>query len=299
MKGKCILCLEEKELTIEHVVPESLGGDLELPALCKKCNSDMGDKVDGPFLNSFEMELPRFVYGIESKNKRVPNPFGNPGNANDGNRFVFNENMKPCLLPNIIKKDLGNEGTKVHIELDAKDKNKMPDMVKKIVQRILKEKHPDMPMEEVNKIADDASQKAIENSAKKYIQPELKWPINVDRQVWVLEYTKIAYEIAFQRFGYPYVEESNSAKILRGFLSEQLLKDIRGQVPCEPISELLDPKKHFIVIIGGVCFIGIFGLWGSIVFEESNSRFMLPNRAAILHEFDPIEKKHVEHYLTV
>lgn len=38
----CILCLNEGELTIEHVIPASLGGKLTSRILCKDCNNRLG-----------------------------------------------------------------------------------------------------------------------------------------------------------------------------------------------------------------------------------------------------------------
>lgn len=42
----CILCLLERELTIEHLIPEALGGRLTARFLCKACNSTLGAKVE-------------------------------------------------------------------------------------------------------------------------------------------------------------------------------------------------------------------------------------------------------------
>jgi hypothetical protein len=42
---KCILCLENSIDSLEHIIPESLGGRLQLPILCRKCNSELGSRL--------------------------------------------------------------------------------------------------------------------------------------------------------------------------------------------------------------------------------------------------------------
>jgi hypothetical protein len=42
---KCTICLKEKPLTDEHIIPESIGGTLEADLQCKSCNSDLGSGV--------------------------------------------------------------------------------------------------------------------------------------------------------------------------------------------------------------------------------------------------------------
>lgn len=42
----CIICLAEEVLTCEHIIPESLGGQLFVDFLCAGCNSRFGHAVD-------------------------------------------------------------------------------------------------------------------------------------------------------------------------------------------------------------------------------------------------------------
>jgi hypothetical protein len=42
---RCTICLEEKPLTREHIIPESVGGTLEADLQCKDCNSGLGSRV--------------------------------------------------------------------------------------------------------------------------------------------------------------------------------------------------------------------------------------------------------------
>ena len=43
---QCILCLEGRSLTEEHVIPQALGGRLSCHFLCRSCNSRFGSEVE-------------------------------------------------------------------------------------------------------------------------------------------------------------------------------------------------------------------------------------------------------------
>lgn len=42
---RCAVCLQPLPLTLEHIIPESLGGTLQALIQCKKCNSDLGSEL--------------------------------------------------------------------------------------------------------------------------------------------------------------------------------------------------------------------------------------------------------------
>ena len=43
---KCTLCLSQEKLTYEHIIPESIGGFLEVDLQCAKCNNErVGSKL--------------------------------------------------------------------------------------------------------------------------------------------------------------------------------------------------------------------------------------------------------------
>lgn len=43
---RCILCLNERELTLEHVIPRQIGGRLTARFLCKECNDELGHRIE-------------------------------------------------------------------------------------------------------------------------------------------------------------------------------------------------------------------------------------------------------------
>ena len=54
--NQCIYCNSNDDLTVEHIIPSSIskkvGEQLVIFCVCRKCNSKLGDYVDGPFINS-------------------------------------------------------------------------------------------------------------------------------------------------------------------------------------------------------------------------------------------------------
>jgi hypothetical protein len=55
--------------SVEHIIPYGLGGSDKLTILCcKKCNNDLGSKIDAPFMESFIVSSKRFLLGLRSHN---------------------------------------------------------------------------------------------------------------------------------------------------------------------------------------------------------------------------------------
>lgn len=51
--GRCFCCCENKVLTEEHIIPQSLGGKLSAWIYCKECNDKFGDGIDAELANNF------------------------------------------------------------------------------------------------------------------------------------------------------------------------------------------------------------------------------------------------------
>lgn len=51
--ARCLLCLETKELTHEHLIPQAFGGRIKPKIYCRWCNTDLGNSVDAEFVNTF------------------------------------------------------------------------------------------------------------------------------------------------------------------------------------------------------------------------------------------------------
>ena len=50
---RCFSCLEQRALTVEHVISQALGGRLKRRLYCGPCNSDFGNTVDAELAKAF------------------------------------------------------------------------------------------------------------------------------------------------------------------------------------------------------------------------------------------------------
>lgn len=53
MEGICYLCKENKDLTMEHIIPQAIGGFLKSSIYCSSCNKNLGREVDSVLVSSF------------------------------------------------------------------------------------------------------------------------------------------------------------------------------------------------------------------------------------------------------
>lgn len=74
-RNKCIFCLSEKGSFFkdEHVIPESLGGDVIIPRgfVCDNCNSYFGTKIEKEALTISPLAFARALMCVKSKKKRA------------------------------------------------------------------------------------------------------------------------------------------------------------------------------------------------------------------------------------
>ena len=299
--GKCIFCLEEKELTKEHIVPESIGGSLEIEAVCADCNSTIGTKAEGAFINSLLMSLPRFFNKIPGKSGDIPNPFAKVGITSDGFKVRADENLNPHILPQVTEGTTPSGDINLQMIFDKTDEHKMPEELLKKLLRILKTK---FPLEEQQKLELKAQELADE-ALKNRFYGEDQVTITVQHKYRIadakLECIKIAYEAAFYMFGYDYVEHSATGDILRTTINKQKCDcRIQGSIflKPDPFSHLFtDDTKHIVMLLNGKVYIKLFGLTAMIQYEESDQRFILKDEKAIVIYFDFNNKKYEKELL--
>ena len=62
---RCILCTEKHPLTIEHIIPDQLGGKLWSKILCGECNSRLGSEIEADIKKDPSIRLA--IEGIKNK----------------------------------------------------------------------------------------------------------------------------------------------------------------------------------------------------------------------------------------
>ncbi|MGC2062846.1 MAG: HNH endonuclease [Thermodesulfovibrionales bacterium] len=53
MKSLCLICKEPSKLTLEHIIPQSIGGRLQAKIYCKTCNEAIGHELDDELAEQF------------------------------------------------------------------------------------------------------------------------------------------------------------------------------------------------------------------------------------------------------
>lgn len=184
-KGTCIICRKENvELSDEHIIPEAIGGEMHSYQVCKECNSNiLGQYIDPLLTNNFFTELERFSKRIGGKKGAIPNPLGGTMKGDDMNIYRVEDNngkLEPHLLPR-IKIDDDGQTHKINIVLDARDKNKLQNILDKICVRNGWRQY---------KINEE------ELRTEKVVSPSFKSDVKINLQSFKLGMLKIAYEFA-------------------------------------------------------------------------------------------------------
>lgn len=70
----CIICGKPiKDKSIEHIIPDAIGGNITIDTVCKDCNSKLGDRVDSKLTNSMMFEWIRHELNIKNRDGKAPN----------------------------------------------------------------------------------------------------------------------------------------------------------------------------------------------------------------------------------
>lgn len=192
---KCILCNQVKESSVEHIIPKSLGNkSLTTNLVCKKCNSKMGEKVDGPFINNPLIDMLRNSLNLSGYTGKVPNPFSK-GIDTKGNKIYLDNDFKPKLLPNVIDNDDG-------FSISAGSKEEAYEIGLRKLKRL------GATDEDINNFL-----KELESTEVKVVQPKINYEFDINFKDIEIGFLKIAYELMYLLAGEEYYNDDISTKI--------------------------------------------------------------------------------------
>lgn len=274
---KCIFCLQEKPSSDEHVIPDSIGGTLHIKEVCRECNSTLSRLVDNPFANCSLIQLARYTHSLGGKRDNIPFPFNGIGTIDTGQKVSLNRNFVPHFKRNLDISETSDGGLKISFNADAADKENFDKMLGAPFRKVLIAKYPDFSDEKIDKLIGD-----IVNQAKAQApisdRKSIKQKMSICLDDLLFEFLKIAYELWFKRFGYPWVEESATANVLRtAIMNKNSISPIRGKLFCPDIPHpMSDPNKnHMIIQMDGICVIRLFNICCLVGCELTNERFQL------------------------
>lgn len=192
---KCILCTQIKESSVEHIIPKSLGNkSLTTNLVCKKCNSKMGEKVDGPFINNPLIDMLRNSLNLSGYTGKVPNPFSK-GIDTKGNKIYLDNDFKPKLLPNVIDNDDG-------FSISAGSKEEAYEIGLRKLKRL------GATDEDINNFL-----KELESTEVKVVQPKINYEFDINFKDIEIGFLKISYELMYLLAGEEYYNDDISTKI--------------------------------------------------------------------------------------
>lgn len=247
---RCLICLEERPGTVEHVFPLAIGGSLITNRLCADCNSLLGRTVDTALIKHPFMAFQRSRFDLPGNSGQVPDGarelIGDAVVADgSGQRVRVCTRADGVVDPRLVHHEqiLVNEsGEDVRrISIDARDAYLLP----KIIAR--HRKREGLPILSADELHEQVTA-AIGNS-RTLEGPWLRGELSIDLENYKAGVLKIVYELACLWFGDAFLDGAVAAE-MREVLTGR--RDLAGSslVGGVQLGRLLgvpwwrDPSKH-------------------------------------------------------
>ncbi|MDO8909512.1 MAG: HNH endonuclease [Pseudohongiella sp.] len=289
MTINCIFCREDRPPTDEHVVPEFAGGSLLIKNVCKRCNDNMGSDFEGPISRSVIFRLPRHLYGIQGKSDNPINAFPNVGTAKDGSKIRVDSEFRPYMTTSVEERRLESGDVQVDLKVDAKDKDKIPEIIEAKIRRIARSEWPNMSKEEVDTLVRNSLESLPKEYEVKSSQPTIGYRESIDLNHLTLLMMKIAYEIAFHHHGEDVLEDSEYARLRETIYSRDTKSKISGSIfpQPDPFVFVTSPDNcHCVMLCKNICYVRLFNVTAIIEVYGKESVFSLDDENWALYLFD-------------
>lgn len=290
----CIFCEKESQATVEHVVPEFLGGSLIIKEVCKECNSKMGSDFEGPISRSVIFRLPRHLYKIQGKSSSTVNAFPNIGSTEDGTKVKVDSQSKPYMTTKVKEKKIEGGGIEVNLMVDASDKEKIPKIIEAKIRRTAKNEWPDMSAEEVDALVKNALESLPTKYEVRKDQPTIKYSESIDLNHLTLLMMKIAYEISFHHHGVKVLSDRSNTKLRQAIYARDIKADISGRLfpDPDPFLYVTAPENCYcLVLCKNICYLRLFNISAIIQVYDEESEFSLNEEGWVVYWFNFVEKK--------
>lgn len=130
MIDTCFICCKKKELSLEHIIPQCLGGTLKKRLYCTKCNSKLGHDIDVELARNFG----RYATLINVGRERGKNQPFNVVDENSGLPLRFDGKKFSRTKPD-IKKDKNSKGELEGIKITARSQQERNKIFCKIAKK--------------------------------------------------------------------------------------------------------------------------------------------------------------------
>ncbi|MDH1690796.1 HNH endonuclease [Acinetobacter junii] len=291
---KCIICLDphdesnpNKRLTGEHIVPEFIGGKIEVKNVCKDCNSKLGHELEGPLSNNIFFKLYTYSNNIKGKKGKLINPLSGEYTYN-GVRFRYENDFSLYQLPVINPQPTPEGGFKLGVSIDKRDLRTIENDVFKTISRKIKKSgralKEDKLKKDIKRVIEDSK-----NNIKVISQPEIKVSFSLDfDQIGILA-IKMIYELVAWLSGEDFIScnefnfmrislrkiklhsklkynNDDFYKIFRSLLEENPYYDTKN---ISKIDEIFSKNKTIIIFINGGCYVRVLSLWYNFIMPKA------------------------------
>lgn len=206
---KCILCLEERPSTIEHVFP---GGSLCIDRVCDSCNSYLGAKVDCYLTDHWITKARRCELGLRGKSGQLPS----------------------APLRTRIDRVPG-------LELEIGNNRKTGAMTARVVNPVIKRPdggvsvfalNPDDPEQMIGRMVERGTLGSAAAVARSVIhQPTVTGEVEIDQHDYRRAILKIAYQLAHRWLGERYLSDAVGAALRAALRADQFTVDAYEALP--------------------------------------------------------------------
>ena len=295
IKGVCALCLEEKELTNEHVIPYILGGRHEWPGLCHECNSKLGSKLDAQFAQNTIVRLNRYIHQVESRSGKLDSIYDEAEGTIGEFEIPFrgSKNGQPYMIPKVEVEFLDNGQMRVRAGFGPNTPKE--EQRKIIIGKAVKEWkqiHPNATSEQVAKARSVIEKEVKDIPCEVATTDRVMIHANYDLKVESLFFTRLAYVLAILAHGMDYAKESHTAENLRkAIVNNDTSVPIKSiLLPSSPeikgIVEAVDGDKYiFAILVGGWAIFSVLGYSAVVQYENEDPRFMFKESEPLLMRF--------------
>lgn len=188
---RCIICQNDKEESVEHIIPEALGNEkLVTMRVCERCNNKLGSNVDNYLTDHPLVKMIRMNNKLlGKKNNDIKFFDGVETDVNTGQKYSM-KNNKPLLQARTISSENGG------LKVEAANFEDGMAYIRKILKR------QGLSEEKINEMC-----KAAIYYEGNLLSPEFKKDASIDLAKLSLAAIKIAYEYTFEMLGEKYLED--------------------------------------------------------------------------------------------
>lgn len=211
---RCLICLEERPGTVEHVFPLAIGGSFTTDRLCADCNSLLGRTVDTALIKHPFIAFQRSRFDLPGNSGQVPDGarelIGNAFVADEsGQRVRVSTRADGVVDPRLVhhEQTLVDERGEVgrRVSIDARDAHLLP----KIIGR--QRKREGLPVLSADELHE---QVAAAIAGRRTLKgPWLRGKLSVDLEDYKAGVLKIAYELACLWFGDAFLDGAIAAEM--------------------------------------------------------------------------------------